>query len=272
MKSIKINAEKSICFVGGALLSFLILCFFTFPALNEFKAAETQQTQIENFEKSNHTQSEQEYLTDFFQGHEVATKVTDPFVSLNKKARVKAEKEMQQPKTVGEFIVPKKKIVIPIYKTITPTVDKYGVGLLASSGPVIGGQGTHAVIVGDHSLRKMRAKVNDTFAIKVNNDLHTYKVEKIAKVSPDSINKNSFPTDNAKDQMTLVTKNLLGNKRILIQATRVPTDQKIVIATTSKWIYLVQAFLSVVILFVILILGFSICTKISVKKMIANRR
>lgn len=58
----------------------------------------------------------------------------------------------------------------------------------------------------------------------------------------------------------------------LIQATRVPTDQKIVIATTSKWIYLVEAFLSVVVLFVILILGFSICTKISVKKMIANRR
>ena len=131
--------------------------------------------------------------------------------------------------TIGVLAIPKIKEILPIYDNTSSIALDNGIGLLEHTSDITGGKGKHAVLTGHSglSLNKLftdlpKVKKGDEFYIKVNGEVHAYKVDQIKTVLP--TNMKYLKVDPNKDYVTLVTCTPLfvNTHRLLVRGHRVP--------------------------------------------------
>ncbi len=216
-------------------LLWFVICFgivaaSTYPFVSDFVLAQKQKAQIEQFNKTDKTQSKADYLSAFYKKKTTTETIQDPFSGQKKtKKSNSVDVAKSELKTVGVLSIPKIKEVLPIYDNTSEIALDNGVGLLENTSPLVGGKGHHSVITGHSGLSLSRLftdlpklKKGDEFYIKVNNEIHAYKVDQIKVVLPNNIKYLQIDPD--KDLVTLITCTPLfeNTHRLLVRGHRVP--------------------------------------------------
>lgn len=203
----------------------------TYPFVSDYILAQKQLKQIEQFDKQDSKTSKQDYLAAFYKRRAKQKTVTDPFAE-EKKHKDKSNSvdvAKSQLKTIGILSIPKIKEVLPIYDNTSSIALDNGIGLLEHTSDITGGKGKHAVLTGHSglSLNKLftdlpKVKKGDEFYIKVNGEIHAYKVDQIKTVLP--TNMKYLQVSPNKDYVTLVTCTPLfvNTHRLLVRGHRVP--------------------------------------------------
>lgn len=159
-----------------------------------------------------------------------SSKVIDPFDSKDTMPGNEEYKEVLNVAgdgTMGELIIPKISVDLPIYHFTTDKVLQHGVGHVVNTSVPIGGESTHCVLAGHTGLPTARIfdklnelSVNDWFIVRVLGEDHAYRVTSTEVVLPEEVN--SLSIEPGKDQVTLVTCTPYGvnTHRLLVHAER----------------------------------------------------
>ena len=134
---------------------------------------------------------------------------------------------------MGELVIPKIAVDLPIYHFTTDDVLQHGVGHVVNTSVPIGGESTHVVLAGHTGLptaqifdRLEELQVGDWFIIRVLGEDCAYRVTSTEVVLPNQVN--SLSIEPGKDQVTLVTCTPYGvnTHRFLVHAerTEVPSE------------------------------------------------
>ena len=227
----KRKIKHTLYYVLWVVICLGIISVATYPFVSDFLLAQKQQKQIEQFDKQDSKISKQDYLAAFYKRRAKQTTVTDPFAE-EKKYKDKSNSvdvAKSQLKTIGILSIPKIKEVLPIYDNTSSVALDNGIGLLEHTSDITGGKGKHAVLTGHSglSLNKLftdlpKIKKGDEFYIKVNGEIHAYKVDQIKTVLP--TNMKYLQVSPGKDYVTLVTCTPLfvNTHRLLVRGHRVP--------------------------------------------------
>ncbi|WP_054661237.1 class C sortase [Lacticaseibacillus camelliae] len=148
----------------------------------------------------------------------------DPFSGLSRKQTVDLKHDM-----IGDVIVPKLKLTVPLFKTLTEATLQVGAAVVPGTSMPVGGPNTHTVIAGHRGLvdRRLfsdlnRVKKGDLFVLKVFDKHLAYKVFRIQVVKPDDTD--VLRIEAGKDLATLLTCTpyMINSHRLLITGHRVP--------------------------------------------------
>ena len=164
------------------------------------------------------------------------SRVIDPFDSKASMPGVSEYREVlnvANDGVMGELIVPKISVDLPIYHFTTDDVLQHGVGHVVNTSVPIGGESTHVVLAGHTGLptaqifdRLEELQVGDWFIIRVLGEDCAYRVTSTEVVLPNQVN--SLSIEPGKDQVTLVTCTPYGvnTHRLLVHAerTEVPSE------------------------------------------------
>ena len=219
---------------GFYYLLWVVICLgivgaSSYPFISDFLLAQKQEVQITQFDKANRNQSTLAYLKDFYR-HRQTSKVEDPFQRNDRqKDQHDVDVAASKLKTIAVLAIPKIHEVLPVYDNTSTTALDNGVGLLENTAPPIGGKGNHSVLTGHSglSLNQLftdlpKLKLGDEFYLKVNGEVHAYRVDQIKTVLPDNFK--YLQTDPHQDYVTLVTCTPLfrNTHRLLVRGHRVP--------------------------------------------------
>ncbi|MCC4500304.1 class C sortase [Limosilactobacillus reuteri] len=219
---------------GFYYLLWVIICLgivgaSSYPFISDFLLAQKQEAQITQFDKTNRNQSTLDYLKAFYRDRK-SGKVEDPFKrNASQKNKHDVDVAASRLKTIAILAIPKIHEVLPVYDNTSATALDNGVGLLENTAPPIGGKGNHSVLTGHSglSLNQLftdlpKLKLGDEFYLKVNGEVHAYKVDQIKTVLPDDFR--YLQTDPHQDYVTLVTCTPLfqNTHRLLVRGHRVP--------------------------------------------------
>lgn len=140
--------------------------------------------------------------------------------------------ELLQPAVMLGYVeVPSAKIYVPMYYGTSNTVLDKGVGVLENSSLPVGGEGTHAVIVGHNGMASRRiftdledVKEGDIFFVHVLNKDFAYQIDQIKTVLPDEVEELRIIKDS--DFVTLLTCTPFGvnDHRLLVRGHRIDYD------------------------------------------------
>lgn len=164
------------------------------------------------------------------------SRVIDPFDSKASMPGVNEYKEVlnvANDGVMGELIIPKISVNLPIYHFTTDDVLQHGVGHVVNTSVPIGGESTHVVLAGHTGLptaqifdRLEELQVGDWFIIRVLGEDCAYRVTSTEVVLPNQVS--SLSIESGKDQVTLVTCTPYGvnTHRLLVHAerTEVPSE------------------------------------------------
>ena len=164
------------------------------------------------------------------------SRVIDPFDSKASMPGVTEYKEVlnvANDGVMGELIIPKISVNLPIYHFTTDDVLQHGVGHVVNTSVPIGGESTHVVLAGHTGLptaqifdRLEELQVGDWFIIRVLGEDCAYRVTSTEVVLPNQVS--SLSIESGKDQVTLVTCTPYGvnTHRLLVHAerTEVPSE------------------------------------------------
>ena len=164
------------------------------------------------------------------------SRVIDPFDSNSSMPGVSEYREVlniANDGVMGELIIPKISVDLPIYHFTTDDVLQHGVGHVVNTSVPIGGESTHVVLAGHTGLptaqifdRLEELQVGDWFIIRVLGEDCAYRVTSTEVVLPNQVN--SLSIEPGKDQVTLVTCTPYGvnTHRLLVHAerTEVPSE------------------------------------------------
>ena len=227
----KNRIKHIIYYVFWVVICLGIIGAATYPFISDYLLSQKQMQQIERFDKKDSKTSKQDYLSAFYQRRAKQKTVTDPFAQA-KKDKTKSNSvdvAKSQLNTIGVLAIPKIKEILPIYDNTSSIALDNGIGLLEHTSDITGGKGKHAVLTGHSglSLNKLftdlpKVKKGDEFYIKVNGEVHAYKVDQIKTVLP--TNMKYLKVDPNKDYVTLVTCTPLfvNTHRLLVRGHRVP--------------------------------------------------
>lgn len=158
------------------------------------------------------------------------SRVIDPFDSKASMPGVNEYKEVlnvANDGVMGELIIPKISVNLPIYHFTTDDVLQHGVGHVVNTSVPIGGESTHVVLAGHTGLptaqifdRLEELQVGDWFIIRVLGEDCAYRVTSTEVVLPNQVS--SLSIESGKDQVTLVTCTPYGvnTHRLLVHAER----------------------------------------------------
>lgn len=234
----------------------------SYPFISDYVLAQKQEAQIAKFDKTNRNQSTLDYLKDFYKGRK-QVKTEDPFQrNEHKQSKHDIDVAASELKTIAALAIPKIHEVLPVYDNTSTVALDNGVGLLENTAPPIGGKGNHSVLTGHSGLSLNRLfadlpklKIGDEFYIKVNGEVHAYKVDQIKTVLPDNFK--YLQVDPSKDYVTLVTCMPLfrNTHRLLVRGHRVPYNPSTKIqddaGLTSLWKGVLAAVLTSALLYAI---------------------
>lgn len=164
------------------------------------------------------------------------SRVIDPFDSKASMPGVNEYREVlnvANDGVMGELIIPKISVDLPIYHFTTDDVLQHGVGHVVNTSVPIGGESTHVVLAGHTGLptaqifdRLEELQVGDWFIIRVLGEDCAYRVTSTEVVLPNQVS--SLSIESGKDQVTLVTCTPYGvnTHRLLVHAerTEVPSE------------------------------------------------
>lgn len=164
------------------------------------------------------------------------SRVIDPFDSKASMPGVNEYREVlnvANDGVMGELIIPKISVNLPIYHFTTDDVLQHGVGHVVNTSVPIGGESTHVVLAGHTGLptaqifdRLEELRVGDWFIIRVLGEDCAYRVTSTEVVLPNQVS--SLSIESGKDQVTLVTCTPYGvnTHRLLVHAerTEVPSE------------------------------------------------
>lgn len=129
---------------------------------------------------------------------------------------------------MGYIYIKKLNLDLPIYHTVDEAVLQVGIGHLPVSSLPVGGNSTHAVLMGHRGLPTAklftnldRMEIGNTFVLKVLREKYYYKVDEIQVVEPDKVT-DEIEIEENKDQVTLITCTPYGinSHRLLIRGVR----------------------------------------------------
>ncbi len=143
-------------------------------------------------------------------------------------------KQLKIPNTdiMGYIYIKKLNLELPIYHTVDEAVLQVGVGHLPETSLPVGGNSTHAVLMGHRGLPTAklftnldRMEIGNLFVLKILKEKYYYKVDDVLVVEPDKLVDQIEIEENA-DKVTLVTCTPYGinSHRLLIKGSRT-TDQ-----------------------------------------------
>lgn len=221
--------KKGAYYTLWALICLGIVGASTYPFFADFRLAQKQQAQVQRFDQTNRNQTEMDYLKAFYR-HRRKEKNQDPF-QRNTTAKKSNSVDVAESdlKTIAVLAIPKIHEILPVYDNTSSTALDNGVGLLENTSPPVGGIGTHSVLTGHSglSLNQLftdlpKVKKGDEFYLKVNGEVHAYKVDQIKTVLPDDFR--YLQIDPNKDYVTLVTCTPLfrNTHRLLVRGHRIP--------------------------------------------------
>ena len=156
--------------------------------------------------------------------------VTDPFDPNNRQPSNQeylAALNLAGDGVMGELVIPKIGVDLPIYHGVTGDGMLHGLGHMPSTSLPIGGPNTHAVFAGHTGLPSARIfgdldqlQVGDWFVIRVLGEDHAYRVTGTEVVLPEETD--SLAVQEDKDLVTLVTCTPYGvnTHRLLVHAER----------------------------------------------------
>ncbi|MEY8661418.1 class C sortase [Ligilactobacillus faecis] len=222
------------------LLCLSIIGVSTYPFISDFMLAQKQKSQIEHFDKQDKKTSKKDYLEAFYKKRSTKKQVSDPFTREEKQkdSGNSVDVAKSQLTTIAVLSIPKLKEVLPVYDNTSSIALDNGVGLLENTSDPTGGKGKHAVLTGHSglSLNKLftdlsKVKLGDKFYLKVNGEIHAYKIDQIKKVLPD--NMKYLQVEKDKDLITLVTCTpiFINTHRLLVRGHRVAYDRTVEIQT-----------------------------------------
>lgn len=197
-------------------------------AQNEISA--TQQTAVTTMKKDDISSEKEKAVA--FNKHlrDGSSRVIDPFDSKDTmpgNEEYKSILNVAGDGVMGELVIPKINVDLPIYHFTIDKVLQHGVGHVVNTSVPIGGESTHCVLAGHTGLPTARIfdrldelKVGDWFIIRVLGEDHAYKVTSTEVVLPEEVN--SLSVEPGKDQVTLVTCTPYGvnTHRLLVHAER----------------------------------------------------
>lgn len=129
---------------------------------------------------------------------------------------------------MGYIYIKKLNLDLPIYHSVDEAVLQVGIGHLPVSSLPVGGNSTHAVLMGHRGLPTAklftnldRMEIGNTFVLKVLREKYYYKVDEIQVVEPDKVT-DEIDIEENKDQVTLITCTPYGinSHRLLIRGVR----------------------------------------------------
>lgn len=129
---------------------------------------------------------------------------------------------------MGYIYIKKLNLDLPIYHSVDEAVLQVGIGHLPVSSLPVGGNSTHAVLMGHRGLPTAklftnldRMEIGNTFVLKVLREKYYYKVDEIQVVEPDKVT-DEIEIEENKDQVTLITCTPYGinSHRLLIRGVR----------------------------------------------------
>lgn len=152
---------------------------------------------------------------------------------------------------MGYIEVPKANIYLAIYHGTDENVLQTGVGHLEASSLPLPGESVHTVLTGHSGLPSARLftdldqlEIGDTFVLHILNEVLTYRVERMARVSPEELE--DMKIEEGQELCTLMTCTPYGinTHRLVVTGRRIETpstpaeepEQPLVIQPfTSKW-------------------------------------
>ena len=165
--------------------------------------------------------------------------VTDPF---DPEAQKKLEESsdyfnilnLDEKGLMGNIVIPKINVNLPIYHGTSEEVLQKGVGHLKNTSLPVGGESTHAVLSGHTGLSSAKLftdldklEEGNIFYIKTLGETFAYEVDQIKVVEPHETSDLLIESD--KDYVTLVTCTpySVNTHRLLVRGTRVPYTEEV---------------------------------------------
>jgi len=128
---------------------------------------------------------------------------------------------------MGTLAIDKINVKLPIYHGTSESVLQKGTGHFEGTSLPIGGPGTHSVITGHRGLpsstlltRLDRMALDDTFVLRIMNEVLTYKIDMILVVDPYDLD--ALEIEAGKDYVTLITCTpySINSHRLLLRGVR----------------------------------------------------
>lgn len=165
--------------------------------------------------------------------------VTDPF---DPEAQKKLEESsdyfnilnLDEKGLIGNIVIPKINVNLPIYHGTSEEVLQKGVGHLQNTSLPVGGESTHSVLSGHTGLSSAKLftdldklEEGNVFYIKTLGETLAYEVDQIKIVEPHETSDLLIESD--KDYITLVTCTPYGinSHRLLVRGTRIPYTEEV---------------------------------------------
>lgn len=153
----------------------------------------------------------------------------DPFSGLTKREKVNLKKDR-----LGAVTVPKLKLTVPLFRTLSEETLEVGAAVVPGTSMPVGGPSTHTVIAGHRGLvnRRLfsdlnRMKKGNIFVLKVFNRHLAYKVFRIQVVTPDRTDVLQIEPNRDLATLLTCTPYMINSHRLLITGRRVPYTPKI---------------------------------------------
>ncbi|WP_170275543.1 class C sortase [Lactococcus lactis] len=221
------------------LLVVLLIGVATYPFISDQLLSQRQQAAIDNYDQQTGKMSAKKYLLHLYHLQDHQTNVTDadPFTQ-QKKSKSTVNVALSQLNTVAVLAIPKIKLQLPVFDTVSETALDNGAGLLNGASDLAGsGKDKNLVILGHSglSIAKLftnlpRLKIGDKFYLKVHGKIRAYQIDKLRTVLPDKMLPYLQATA-GKNYATLVTcvPLFINTHRLLVRGHRVPYhEEKIV--------------------------------------------
>ena len=224
-----------IVFAGIVLISYPFVSDWI-NQLTQDEVSATQENTVTALPKADLSAEKERAITYNKNLRNGSSRVIDPFDSKEIKPGTDEYKKVLNVAgdgVMGELIIPKISVDLPIYHFTTDDVLQRGVGHVVNTSVPIGGESTHTVLAGHTGLPTARLfdrlnelQTGDWFIIRVLGEDHAYKVTSTEVVLPEQVN--SLSIESEKDQVTLVTCTPYGvnTHRLLVHAerTEVPAE------------------------------------------------
>ncbi len=210
--------KKKICILLGAVVLFLGVIIFCYPAISNYREHRLHEDVIKGYKES---------IT--FADNEILEKERQKAEAYNRKQRKDYWEilNLEGNGVMGYIEIPKIEVQLPIYHGSEEKSLEKGVGHIEKTPFPIGGQGNHSVLTGHRGLpsaelftRLDELEIGDIFLISILNKTNAYVVDQIQVVLPEEADKIEFNSKN--DFITLVTCTPYGENshRLLIRGER----------------------------------------------------
>lgn len=236
------------------------------------KVIDTYQKEVKATSKAKKKQLKEEmsqYNKELAAGTET---VNDPFKSTDQgkepAAKVSVYDNLAEElgEVLGEVIIPKIDVKLPIYNGTSELQLKKGAGLLKGTSLPVGGEGTHSVISAHRGLPTAKLftdlpklAIGDVFYIETLEETLAYRVDQIKVVKPENVE--DIRVNSQADYFTLLTCTpyMVNTDRLLVRGERIPYTAEVKkslkkASQRQRWLPIIKS-----LLLIIGVIGLVIC-------------